>query len=181
MYARCFSSKYVMSEAKTIDDMVVVFKAAAQELEAMRDDGVELCFDTCVSHGNAMLVTDDADTAEQYGFFMEDHLQSTDPAVMAPSHPGWEDFYAMLIESIGEAEMMDRDFICCHITLLSTVEALESMVGIDVRSSLEFFYANGARCDCEVLDYIDPDCRFVRRRVKSVEAVMAALEDSPSV
>ena len=92
MHAMGWSSKYMMVDAKTIDDMIVIFKSAAEELEAMRDDGVELRFDVGVSRGNALLVTDDDDVARRYRFRISDHQGWAGPGIMLPGHPLWNEF-----------------------------------------------------------------------------------------
>lgn len=59
--------------------------------------------------------------------------------VMTTEHPRWDEF-------IGRLEGVE----CDGMTLSNAESILQSMGGIDVAASLEYFRINGGYCDCEI-------------------------------
>jgi hypothetical protein len=66
-YGRIWRSKFLTLEARTIDDMIAALQAAAEEHQAMRDDGVTLDVDGGTADDYAYLVTTDPEVARKYG------------------------------------------------------------------------------------------------------------------
>jgi len=65
-------NKWLTAQAQTIDDMIDGLQAAADELRAMKAEGVCLRDTQCVSDDFAFLVTTDPKVAEKFGFEEED-------------------------------------------------------------------------------------------------------------
>jgi predicted nucleotidyltransferase len=71
-YVRIWRNKFLTFEAKTIDDMIATLQVAAEELRAMRADGVELDPECGTADDYAYLVTTDPIIAKKYGMDEED-------------------------------------------------------------------------------------------------------------
>lgn len=70
-YVALWRNKWLTAEAKTIDEMIVLLKEAADTLEAMRRDGVVLENDGGITDDYAHLVTTDPDVAKKYDMIEE--------------------------------------------------------------------------------------------------------------
>lgn len=70
-FVTLWRNKWLTSEAKTIDDMIVGLREAADTLEQMRNEGIFLEDDGGVCDDHAHLVTTDPKVAEKYGFVDE--------------------------------------------------------------------------------------------------------------
>ena len=74
---------------------------------------------------------------------------------MDPKHPRWDEFLFRLEGPEGcnfRKKAGKLVWICGGGTDRSKAEAiLKSMVSIDIRASLKYFYDNGGHCDCEIL------------------------------
>ena len=86
-YITTWSNKSLTAKAKSIEDMIFILRAAADQLDAMRKDGVVIVED---GHGHdecVRMVTTDAKIAEKYGMIDEsdyweedkDDVQTTRP------------------------------------------------------------------------------------------------------
>lgn len=69
-YVTLWRNKWLTAEAKTIDEMIVLLKEAADKLEAMRRDGVVL-EEGGITDDYAHLVTTDPDVAKKYDMIEE--------------------------------------------------------------------------------------------------------------
>jgi len=67
-YEFVWCNKRLFSDANTIEDMIHSLKRAADLLRALKKRGVTLDPDCCVCDGHAVLVTDDAAVADEFGF-----------------------------------------------------------------------------------------------------------------
>lgn len=76
-YVRLWRNKWLTAEAKTIDEMIILLKAAADTLEAMRRDGVVL-EEGGVTDDYAHLVTTDAEVAKKYDMIEESEYWGSD-------------------------------------------------------------------------------------------------------
>lgn len=186
MYVKNWSSKYLLEGCKTIGEMITALKKGTQELEAMRDDGIELEHDVGVGHGNAMLVTEDRASAGKYAFYTRGVETSERCDVMSPSHPSWNQFCDMVEESLHE-QLCKREggsygYVGCGWALSALEDMREEMeemkeeATIDIWASLEFFYANGARSDREILDMLDTFGRSDLYGVDSLEDLRQELK-----
>jgi hypothetical protein len=72
-FLRLWRNKWLTANARTIDDMIIAFGAAADELKAMRDDGAVLDPEGGTADDYAYLVTTDPAVAKKYG--MEDETE----------------------------------------------------------------------------------------------------------
>jgi len=70
-YVTTWRNKWLTAEAKSIDDMISMLRAAADYLDQMRKDGVFLDDDGGVGDDYAHLVTTDPKVAEKYGLVDE--------------------------------------------------------------------------------------------------------------
>lgn len=70
-YVTTWRNKCLTSEAKTIDEMVMSLRRAADTLDAMRRDGVSLEDDGGIGDDYAHLVTDDPEVAKKYDMIEE--------------------------------------------------------------------------------------------------------------
>ena len=64
-------NKFLTTEAKSIEDMISLLRATAEQLDQMRRDGVVLDANDGVGDDYAHLVTTDAKVAEKYGLIDE--------------------------------------------------------------------------------------------------------------
>lgn len=76
-YVTIWRNKWLTAEAKSIEDMTKLLRAAADQLEAMRKDGVVLEGDA-VGDDYAHLVTMDPKIAEKYGMVEESEFWGND-------------------------------------------------------------------------------------------------------
>lgn len=82
--------------------------------------------------------------------------QTIDTTVMTPNHPQWSTFCERLDGPEGIDSRMDDDgdfaWTCDGGRDKSKATAiLQTMSGIDVAASLEYFESRGGYCDCEIL------------------------------
>ncbi len=70
-YVTTWRNKWLAAEAKSIEDMISMLRAAADQLDQMRKDGVVLDDDGAAGDDYAHLVTMDAKVAEKYGLVDE--------------------------------------------------------------------------------------------------------------
>ncbi len=70
-FVMTWRNKWLTAEAKSIEDMISMLRAAADHLDQMRKDGVVLDDDGGVGDDYAHLVTTDAKVAEKYGLVDE--------------------------------------------------------------------------------------------------------------
>jgi Uncharacterised nucleotidyltransferase len=70
-YVTTWRNKWITAQAKTIQDMIAMLRAAADDLDKMRRDGVILEDDGGVGDDYARLVTTDPKVAEKYGLVDE--------------------------------------------------------------------------------------------------------------
>ncbi len=84
-YVRLWRNKFLTLEAKTIGEMAEALRDAAEELAAMKADGVVLDPDGGTSDDYAMLVTEDPDIAKKYD--MHDEREYWDEADKVDSEP----------------------------------------------------------------------------------------------
>ncbi|MCE9604404.1 MAG: nucleotidyl transferase AbiEii/AbiGii toxin family protein [Planctomycetia bacterium] len=84
-YMTIWRNKWLTSEAKTIDEMIVMLREASNELEAMRAEGVVLDANDGVSDDYAYLYTENKSVADKYGmqpeseFFDDDEIDDEAP------------------------------------------------------------------------------------------------------
>jgi hypothetical protein len=71
-YEYLWRNKWLTANAKTLDDMIVILRAAADELQAMRDAGVWLEDNGSQEDDYAFLYTTDPQVAEKFGFQLEE-------------------------------------------------------------------------------------------------------------
>ena len=83
-YVTTWRNKWLTAEAKSIDDMISMLRAAADQLDQMRKDGVVLDEDSGVGDDYAHLVTTDAKVAEKYGLVNESEYWGGDDEVEGP-------------------------------------------------------------------------------------------------
>ena len=77
-YVRIWRNKFLTLEATKIDDMITALQAAADEFQAMRDDGVALDPEGGTADDYAYLVTTDPEVARKYGMEEEDERWDAD-------------------------------------------------------------------------------------------------------
>ena len=70
-YVMTWRNKFLTTEAKSIEDMISLLRATAEQLDQMRRDGVVLDANDGVGDDYAHLVTTDAKVAEKYGLIDE--------------------------------------------------------------------------------------------------------------
>jgi hypothetical protein len=73
-YELLWRNKWLTSEAQSIDDMIAKLREAANELEAMKQDGVVLNPEGGTFDDYASLITTDEKVAEKYGMQPEDEF-----------------------------------------------------------------------------------------------------------
>lgn len=84
-YVKTWRDKWVTAKARSIDDMISMLRAAADELDQMRRDGITLHDDGGVGDDYAQLVTTDAKIAEKYGLVDESEYWEEDKTEDASS------------------------------------------------------------------------------------------------
>ncbi len=86
-YIMIWRNKWMTSEAKSIDDMLAIYRETAHLLEQMIRDGVVLEDNGSVGDDSAHLVTTDPKIAEKYGFIEESEYwdQDSDDADVPPA------------------------------------------------------------------------------------------------
>jgi hypothetical protein len=67
-YTYTWRNKFLTQEAHTMDDMIAALRAAADQLQAMKDAGVTLSDDGRMVDDYAELTTTDRAVAKKYGF-----------------------------------------------------------------------------------------------------------------
>ncbi|HEY4312895.1 MAG TPA: nucleotidyltransferase family protein [Pirellulales bacterium] len=72
-YVTTWRNKFLTTEAKSLDEMIAILRDAAEQLDAMRTDGVFLDPDGGTADDYATLVTTDPEIAKKYG--MEDESE----------------------------------------------------------------------------------------------------------
>lgn len=77
-YVTLWRNKWLTGEAKSIEEMISMLRSAAEQLEAMRRDGVMLESTDGVSDDYAHLVCTDPKIAEKYGMIEEDEFWGLD-------------------------------------------------------------------------------------------------------
>lgn len=77
-YVTTWRNKWLTAEAKSIEDMISMLRAAADDLDQMRKAGVNLDDNGGVGDDYAHLVTTDAKVAEKYGLIDESEYWGTD-------------------------------------------------------------------------------------------------------
>ena len=77
-FVTLWRNKWITAEAKSIEDMVSLLRAAADHLDQMRKDGVILDDVAGCADDYANLVTTDAKVAEKYGLIDESEYWGTD-------------------------------------------------------------------------------------------------------
>ena len=70
-YVTTWRNKWLTAEAKTLEEMISMLRAAADQLEQMRRDGVTLDNSDSIGDDYAQLVTTDPSVAEKYGLVDE--------------------------------------------------------------------------------------------------------------
>ncbi len=70
-YVTTWRNKWVIAEAKSIEDMISMLRAAADQLDQMRKDGIVLDDNGRIRDDYADLVTTDGKVAEKYGLVDE--------------------------------------------------------------------------------------------------------------
>jgi hypothetical protein len=70
-YVTLWRNKWLTADAKSIEDMIAMLRGSADELEAMRKDGVVLENEGGTQDDSAYLVTDDPEIAKKYGMHEE--------------------------------------------------------------------------------------------------------------
>ncbi|NQT36586.1 MAG: nucleotidyltransferase family protein [Planctomycetes bacterium] len=83
-YVTTWRNKWLAAEAKSIEDMISMLRAAADQLDQMRKDGVVLDDNGAVGDDYAHLVTMDAKVAEKYGLVDETEYWGVDDEDEAP-------------------------------------------------------------------------------------------------
>ena len=80
--------------------------------------------------------------------------------LMTPKHPKWKDFFTRLAGPEGchfRQENGEAKWDCQHGEDKRKAQALlYQFVDVDVNGSLEWFQANGAPCDCQILFVFNP-------------------------
>jgi len=71
-YVRIWRNKLLTLEARSMDEMIGTLQAAAADLRAMRDDGIELDPGGGTADDYALLVTTDPELARKYGMEEEE-------------------------------------------------------------------------------------------------------------
>ncbi len=93
-YVQLWRNKFLTLDAKSLDEMATTLRAAAEELEAMRKDGIVLDPDGGTADDYAQLITTDPKIAEKYGFideaeyWGEDEKGTSDEEGVAPEGTG---------------------------------------------------------------------------------------------
>ncbi len=70
-YVTAWRNRRLTAEAKSIEEMAAMLRAAADRLDQMREDGVSLEDDGSIGDDTALLVTTDPKIAEKYGLVDE--------------------------------------------------------------------------------------------------------------
>jgi hypothetical protein len=83
-YVTTWRNKWLTAEAKSIEDMISMLRAAADQLDQMRKDGVVLDDNGGVGDDYAHLVTMDTKVAEKYGLVNESEYWGIDDADEEP-------------------------------------------------------------------------------------------------
>ena len=77
-YVTLWRNKWLTAHAKTLDELIVAFRTAADELGAMRRDGVTLQEDGGTEDDYAYLVTSDPEIAKKYDMHEESEYWGDD-------------------------------------------------------------------------------------------------------
>lgn len=72
VYSYQWRNKWLTAQARSLEEMVGMLRAAADELDAMRAAGVALQPDSGVADDYATLTTEDPAVAQRFGFIEED-------------------------------------------------------------------------------------------------------------
>ena len=83
-YVKTWRNKWLRSKANSIDDMIVMLRAAADDLDQMQKDGVFLDDNGSVDDDHALLVTYDPNVAKKYGLIDESEFWGQDDEEEAP-------------------------------------------------------------------------------------------------
>lgn len=67
VYETLWRNKWMTSDAKTIEDMILMIRGAADDLQAMKDAGITLDEDSGISDDYARLITTDPKVADTFG------------------------------------------------------------------------------------------------------------------
>ena len=79
VYRALWKNKWLTADAVSIDDMIDIYRAVADELVAMKADGVLLDPESDIANDGATLLTDDAAVAEKYEFEPWDEEMDEEP------------------------------------------------------------------------------------------------------
>jgi len=86
---------------------------------------------------------------------IEDMTGKVDESVMTPQHPRWCEFGVKMQEAISPYGPWDH-------TTGTAVEILNTMEGIDIPASLEYFEQHGGYDDVEIImNVIIPSAEFI--------------------
>ena len=87
-FVTTWRNKWLTAGAKSIEDMISMLRAAADDLDRMRKDGVTLDDNGGTGDDYAHLVTTDAEVAEKYGLVDESEYWGIDDEVPEDKPPG---------------------------------------------------------------------------------------------
>lgn len=79
VYSYQWRNKWLTAQARSLEDMAGMLRAAADELEAMRAAGVVLQPDSGVADDYATLTTEDPAVARRFGFTEEEDEEAEEP------------------------------------------------------------------------------------------------------
>ena len=74
VYYCTWRNKWIMTECKSLDDMIEVLKERTEVLKEMKTKGVTLELDGGIEDDYICLTTDDKDVAMDFGFVPEDDI-----------------------------------------------------------------------------------------------------------
>lgn len=97
--------------------------------------------------------------------------------IMTPDHPRWKEFYERLEGeegcnfryTNGKGKVKDITWDCGGGRDKSfAISILETMEGIDVEKSLDFFDKHGGHCDCEIIFNVEGFSRLFGSKIVDV-------------
>jgi len=75
--------------------------------------------------------------------------------ILTPTHPHWMEFVITLSMGLNLREENGKEKWDCNGDLSKATKILESIKGIDIPATIDYFQSNGCCCDCKVLLNLD--------------------------
>lgn len=93
VFSTTWRNKFLTFEAKTIGDMVLLLRKAADNLQAMQTAGIALADDSCVQDDYAHLITTNPLVAQQFG--LEEEIEDEEENANGKDYLGPRPNFAM--------------------------------------------------------------------------------------